>query len=199
MPNRHINKLEPLAELLASCSPRSLIAKVVGAGREFAACSFHATPGTGRYGPKPGKLVHEYKPFFHGGVAVALSRLDDPFIFAGDANEPKAENLKQVTFHWVEGRIGAKKLGALLGLQPAHRGRDLQREQLEVTGAPAASESYLALTYTTHNGGARGGRRFDSMWASQEFVLRNFSSCYETALAAGTDHALLLADLDLSA
>ena len=144
-------------------------------------------------GAAPGRL--NQSPPDPDGIFLS----DDPFIFAGNANEPKAENLKQVTFHWVEGRTGAKKLGALLGLQPAHRGRDLQREQLEVTGAPAASESYLALTYTTHNGGARGGRRFDSMWASQEFVLRNFSCCYETALAAGTDHALLLADLDLSA
>ena len=62
-------------ELVSRYRARSLIAKVVGAGREFAACSFHAAPGTGRYGPKPGKLVHKYKPFFHGGVAVALSRL----------------------------------------------------------------------------------------------------------------------------
>jgi hypothetical protein len=90
-------------------------------------------------------------------------------------------------------------MGALLGLQPVHRARDLQREQLKITGAPAASESYLALTYTTHNGGARGGRRFESMWATPEFGLQIFSTRYQAALDAGTDHALLLADLELAA
>jgi hypothetical protein len=185
--------------LVARFRARSLIAEISGAGRQFAACSFHAAPGTGRYGPKPGKLVHEYKPFFHGGAGAALSRLNDPFIFAIDANEPKSETLEQVAFHWADGRTGARKMGALLGLQPVHPARDLQREQLKITGAPAASESYLALTYTTHNGGARGGRRFDSMWATPEFGLQMFSTHYQAALDAGTDHALLVADLEPAA
>ncbi len=186
------------AGLLGRYCARSLLVEIGGAGHRFAACSFHATPGTGRYGPKPGKLVHEYKPFFHGGVALALSRLEIPFVFAIDANEPRSETLGSVAFHWVDGRLGARKMSALLGLEPAHRARDLQREHLAATGDPPANESYLALTYTTHQGGPRGGRRFDSIWATPEFVLRNFSTHYEKALAAGTDHALLIADLDLA-
>jgi hypothetical protein len=89
-------------------------------------------------------------------------------------------------------------MGALLGLEPAQRACDLQREHLKATGAAPASDSYLALTYTTHRGGPAGGRRFDSIWATPEFALRNFSTHYEQALAAGTDHALLIADLDLA-
>ncbi len=86
---------------------------------------------------------------------------------------------------------------ALLGLAPKHRARDFLREQLARTGAPPASDKYLALTYTTHGGGSAGGRRFDSMWASPEFTLNDFAVHYEDALAAGTDHALLVADLTL--
>ena len=61
----------------------------------------------------------------------------------------------------------------------------------------AASDTYLALTYTTHGGGPAGRRRFDSMWASPEFTLRDFRTHYEDPLAAGTDHAMLVGDLEL--
>jgi len=79
------------AALLGRFRSRSLLAEITGAGPRFAACSFHATPGTGHYGPKPGKAVDKYKSFFHGGVAVALLGLEIPFIFAIDANEPRSE------------------------------------------------------------------------------------------------------------
>ena len=53
---------------------RAISAGLVG----FVAASFHATPGTGRFGPKPGIVVGNWKPFFHGGVAVALAELTLP-------------------------------------------------------------------------------------------------------------------------
>ena len=113
------------------------------------------------------------------------------------ANEPRSESLDGVIFHWPDGRPGARKFAALLGLRPAHRGRDLLREHLRILGLRPEAEDYLALTYTTHGGGVAGRRRFDSMWATPEFALRSFSTHYNDALAAGTDHAMLVADLEL--
>jgi hypothetical protein len=181
-------------ELLVRFRARSLIARIVDGPREFAAGSFHATPGMGRYGPKPGSRVGNWKPFFHGGVAAKLTTLTQPFVFAIDANEPLAETLNSITFH---PRPGTRKLAALLGLRPVHRGRDLLREHLQTHGLAAAADNYLALTYTTHGGGPAGRRRFDSMWATPEFALRAFGTHYEDALAAGTHHAMLVADLEL--
>lgn len=184
-------------ELLVRYQARSLIARIADGVHEFAAASFHATPGTGRFGPKPGKVVRNWKPFFHGGVAAALTELALPFVFAIDANEPRSETLDSVTFHRPDGRPGARKLAALLGLHPVHRGRDLLREHVRSLGLRPEAENYLALTYTTHGGGVAGRRRFDSMWATPEFALRAFSTHYEDALAAGTDHAMLAADIEL--
>lgn len=181
-------------ELVARFRARSLIARIDGP-REFAAGSFHGTPGMGRYGPKPGARVRHWKPSFHGGVAAALTTLTSPFVFAIDANEPRAETLDSITFHR---RPGTRKLAALLGLRPVHRARDLLREHLQTQGLAPAADSYLALTYTTHEGGPAGRRRFDSMWATPKFALRAFSTHYEDALAAGTDHAMLVADLELA-
>jgi hypothetical protein len=184
-------------QLLVRFRARSLIARITDGLYQFAAASFHATPGTGRFGPKPGKIVGNWKPFFHGGVAAALTALTYPFVFAIDANEPRSETLDSVTFHWRDGRPGARKFGALLGLHPVHRGRDLLREQIRMQGLSPAAGDYLALTYTTRGGGVAGGRRFDSIWATRDFLRGAFSTHYEDALAAGTDHAMLVADLEL--
>lgn len=141
--------------------------------------------------------MRNWKPFFHGGVAAALTDLTLPFVFAIDANEPRSETLDSVTFHLRDGRPGARKFAALLGLHPVHRGRDLLREHVWILGLRPAAEDYLAPTYTTHGGGVAGRRRFDSMWATPEFALRTFRTHYEDAVCAGTDHAMLVADLEL--
>jgi exonuclease III len=186
-------RYEVLPDALAErFSTRALFAEVSGATRPFVAASFHATPGEGRVGKQK---VSDWKPLFHGAAAIALSELDLPFVFAIDANEPPTETADAVRFGWEEGRPGAAKLAALLGLPPIHRARDLQREQLKNTGRAPATAEYLALTYTTSGGKAtRGaGRRFDSIWATSEFKIGSFDTFYAEALAAGSDHALLRA------
>ena len=67
------------------------------------------------------------------------------------------------------------------------------------TGAAPAAPEYLMLTYTTSGGSstAGAGRRFDSIWATSEFMLGTMDTFYAEALAAGSDHALLWADVTL--
>ena len=132
------------AALAARFSCRTLLAAISGSERPFVAATFHATPGTGQVG---GKLVSEWKPFFHGAAAVALAELKQPFMFAIDANEPRAETLDSVAFHWADGRPGAAKFAALLGLSPLHRARDLQRELMAKTGdLPARPDTWRSPT-----------------------------------------------------
>jgi hypothetical protein len=146
-----------------------------------------------------GKLVSEWKPLFHGAAAIALRDLDSPFVFAIHANEPQVETVETVRFHWHDGRPGAAKFAALLGLPPLHRARDLQRLQIANAGTTPEAADYLALTYTTTGGKATtgAGRRFDSIWATPEFRLARFDTFYAEALAAGGDYALLRAGVTL--
>jgi Endonuclease/Exonuclease/phosphatase family len=188
---------EVLPERLAArFSTRTLFAEVSGGERDFVAAALHATPGTGRVG---GRIVSEWKPFFHGAAAISLAELGAPFVFAIDANEPRSETLDSVTFHWADGRPGSMKFAALLGMSPLHRARDLQRELMFRTGAAPAAPGYLELTYTTSGGKSTigEGRRFDSIWATPEFTLKKMETFYTDALTAGADHALLCADLTL--
>ena len=128
---------EPMPERLAyRSSGRSILAEIVADGETVVVGSFHATPGSGSVG---GMQVGEWKPFFHGAVAVELAALEGPFAFAIDANEPFSETVDSIAFHWEEGRSGVAKIQALLGREPIHRGRDLFREWLATTGGEPVS------------------------------------------------------------
>ena len=43
------------------------------------------------------------------------------------------------------------------------------------------------------------GRRFDSVWVSRHWVVRHIEHLYEKGIAAGSDHAPVIVDLDLTA
>ena len=62
------------------------------------------------------------------------------------------------------------------------------------SGTTPATPEYLALTYTTKGGKER---HFDHVWATPEFMLDSLGVYYEDALAAGTDHALIVAEVTL--
>lgn len=171
---------------------RNVFAEIELGDARFVAAALHATPGSTDV--RKGLTVHEWKPFFHGSVALELERLSLPFVFAIDANEPLAETADSVTFHWAEDRSGFRKLDALLGLSPRHPGRDLLRESLAASGRAPIAADYLELTHELRGG---AGRRFDSIWATPEFALDELTTHFEEARTAGTDHALLVADLRL--
>jgi hypothetical protein len=172
-------------------SCRSLLAELSMDGRHFVAASLHGTPGTGQIGRK---RVGPRKSFYPAGVATALAELDLPFVFGIGANEPETETLDEARFHWSDGHT--PRIAALLDpVHRIHRGRDLLRDWIRSGQTAPEADAYLALTYTT-----RGGqpRRFDHLWATEDFALRHFATFYEETLAIGGDHALVIADLALS-
>jgi hypothetical protein len=184
--------LRPMPERLTyRYSGRSILAELEVDGARFVVGSFHATPGTSEVG---GVQVDEWKPFFHGAVAIEIAALELHFVFAIDANEPLSETVEAVRFHWDDARSGVKKLQALLGLTPIHRARDLFREHLHNTGGKPASTDVLFATYAPNAGFQR---RFDSMWATPGFGLLELRSRLKEVIAIGGDHALLVADLRL--
>ena len=66
-----------------------------------------------------------------------------------------------------------------------------------------ASNPYGPLAITHRTGRRKNspgtGRRFDSIWISRHWVVRDVKHLYEEGIAAGSDHAPVMVDLDLSA
>ena len=115
--------------LAARYALRTLFSELSVSGRSLVVATLHATPGTSRVRlpDNTRRRVREWKTFFHGAAAIALRETRLPFVFAIDANEPRSETLDGSVFHCAD-RPGVKKLQALLGQAPIHRGRDLLRE-----------------------------------------------------------------------
>jgi endonuclease/exonuclease/phosphatase family metal-dependent hydrolase len=59
----------------------------------------------------------------------------------------------------------------------------------------------LAITHRTgrRKNSPGTGRRFDSIWVSRHWVVRHIEHLYEEGIAAGSDHAPVMVDLDLTA
>jgi hypothetical protein len=59
----------------------------------------------------------------------------------------------------------------------------------------------LAITHRTgrRKDSPGTGRRFDSVWVSGHWVVRHIEHLYEEGIAAGSDHAPVMVDLDLTA
>ncbi len=172
-------------------SGRSILAELALNGETFVVGSFHATPGAGTVG---GMSVGEWKPFFHGAVALELAHIEAPFVFGIDANEPRSETLEGVAFHWEDGRSGVEKMKALLGLEPIHRGRDLLREWLRTSGREPASRG-AAGSDLCAEGDLPAPLRLDL--GDPGLHPHDFATHFDQAIAAGGDHALLVADLQL--
>jgi endonuclease/exonuclease/phosphatase family metal-dependent hydrolase len=159
--------------------------------------SYHAPPGVTHKLKKPAQAVQ---------VAEWLASIEGPVLFAGDFNTPKIDHpdLRQLRTHWHTG--DAKLLGAtgddvLVGPTPIHSLRDVLRTYLYARPDvydQIASERPTGPLYVSHRtGNRRNPRRYDAIWASPHFSVDNVAYMYDEAIAAGTDHALVVADLRL--
>lgn len=181
--------------LLERFSNRSVVGELsVDGGPSFLAGGFHATPGTA-------KGVGPHKPWFHTGIARFLADAAGPFLFAIDANEPLVDHpeFESTKFHYPPAVDDGPGMELLLGPAPLHRARDVLRTLLE------GRDTWDALTFDPPDGPLAvsyrlpvgGPRRFDQVWATPEFAVHDVQYLYEEACAAGSDHAVLVVDLEV--
>ena len=177
-----------------------LIATRIG-GTEIFAASYHAPPGV-RYGiTKPRQAV---------AFASWLNGHRGPVLFGADANTPLADALDfaSTRTHWHTGDRhlhGEPGDDLLFGPGKKHTLGDALRRWIAEHPDHAAAfraNSLQGPLATTHRTGRRKdnpgtGRRFDSVWISSHWTVRNIEHLYDDGIAAGSDHALVVADLDL--
>jgi hypothetical protein len=183
-------------------SERILLIETQTEGRPFIAVSYHAPPGV-TYGIiKPRQAV---------AFARWLSTQNGPLLFGADANTPLIDALDfaDTRTHW---HTGHRKLKCepgddlLVGPGKVHDLDDALRRWLAVhldemdrlrVSQPSGP---LAITHRTARRKDSPGnpRRFDSVWVSRHWVVRHIEHLYEKGIAAGSDHAPVMVDLDLS-
>lgn len=163
-------------------------------GRKLTACSFHARRAVSR-------RVGHLAPAFHVGIASWLADQPGPILFGMDANAPAVDHpdFCRSSFRWPTPPEGGPGEDQLLGPHAGHGLGDvlrrhldrhpdeLQRIRQERPGGP------LAISYDP----AAGPVRYDHIWATGDLEVIEVRYLYDEAVAAGSDHALVLADFDV--
>jgi Endonuclease/Exonuclease/phosphatase family len=170
-------------------------------GKPFIAASYHAPPGVSWGIVKPQQAV---------AFACWLSRQNGPLLFGADANTPliDAPDFANTQTHWHTGNKrlkGERGDDLLFGPDKVHGLEDALRRWLalhpEEMDRVRASKPSGPLAITHRTGKRRNSpgteRRFDSVWVSHHWVVRHIEHLYEKGIAAGSDHASVIVDLDL--
>lgn len=168
-------------------------------GQRTTVVSYHAPAGVSHGINKPRQAVQ---------VARWIASIEGPVVLAGDFNTPNFDPSDDhlVRTHWHTGGDnleGAPGDDLLVGPEPLHTLRDALRTYLANHPDEAAAirserpNGPLALSYRTADGND-DRHRYDAIWLSPHFSVRGVEYHYEAAVEAGTDHALVLADLDLA-
>ncbi|WP_090934448.1 hypothetical protein [Nonomuraea jiangxiensis] len=164
--------------------------------------SYHAPPGV-TYGlVKPRQAV---------AFAAWLATQSGPLLFGADANTPLVDALQfaDTRTHWHTGDWhlhGEPGDDRLFGPGKVHPLDDALRRWLR--GCPedvsalqmARPQGPLAVTHRTGRRKTSPGtaRRFDSVWISHHWTVRRIQHLYDEGIAAGSDHAPVVVDLDLT-
>jgi hypothetical protein len=166
-------------------------------GVKLTAASYHAPPGVSWFIIKPRQAV---------AFATWLATQDGPWLFGADANTPliDAVDFTETRTHW---HTGNRKLHGepgddlLFGPDKLHSLDDALRRWLAAhadSQTTPALDGPLAITHRTGRRKNSPGnpRRFDSIWVSPHWKVRHIEHLYDEGVAAGSDHALVVVDLE---
>jgi endonuclease/exonuclease/phosphatase (EEP) superfamily protein YafD len=192
----------PRTAWLLDCTlpERILLAEVIVEGVTFTAGSYHAPPGV------TWKLV---KPRQAVTFAKWLTGQTGPLLFGADANTPviDAIDFADTRTHWHTGSRhlrGEPGDDLLFGPAKIHALDDALRRWLcdspeaAASFQPAGQDGPLAITHRTgrRRDSPGTGRRFDAVWVSRHWTVRQVQHLYDEGIAAGSDHAPVVVDLD---
>jgi hypothetical protein len=165
--------------------------------------SYHAPPGVS-WGHV--KVQHAQS------LLAWVNTTPGPVVVGADANTPEVDHpdRDQVRTHWHTGR---RRLGGqtgddvMFGGRPEHQLDDAYRrwvdehpEELEQIRAERPAGPLATSHRTGKRRDSRGfPRRFDALWIGPEIEVASIDYLYEAGIAAGSDHALVVAELTWSA
>ena len=177
---------------------RILLVETTVDGTGLTAVSYHAPPGVNWGIIKPRQAV---------AFARWLATQRGPVLLGADANTPliDAADFAAARTAWHTGDRhlhGEPGDDLLFGPGKIHPLQDALRRWLadhpDQPAAPNAQPPWaLAITHRTgrrkHSPGT--GRRFDSIWITGHWTVQRIQHLYDEGIAAGSDHALVVADL----
>ena len=140
-------------------------------------------------------------------IATWLNQIEGPAILAGDFNTPAVDppgiSSLETGYHTGNSELhGAPGEDTLVGATPLHELRDALRTYLDAH--PDEMEEIrldrpngpLAISHRTGTD-HQHPVRYDAIWHSPEFSVQAIDYYFDESVAAGTDHALVIAEFAL--
>lgn len=165
-------------------------------GVEMTVVTYHAPTGVQHKLRKPEQAVR---------MARWLAAAEGPVLLGGDFNTPKVDPPDQdgIRTHWHTGdeRLNGQPGDDLLvGPAPIHGLRDVMRSYLgdnpdDLRRIRADRPNGPLMTSYCTDAARERRYRYDAIWASPHFAVESVEYLYEGAVEAGTDHALVLAEV----
>jgi hypothetical protein len=168
---------------------RTLMVRLRSLGGDLTAFSIHIPPGAswGTVKPKTMEAIGQW-----------FAKLDGVGVVGIDANSPKTDHpdISKNTWWW-------NGEPSLLGGEPVHHLRDAFRSYLHDHPEELAAITHLhpngplAVSHVRGKNLCRTECRYDFIFCTPETVVDSISYMYAESLAAGSDHALVVATLRL--
>lgn len=165
---------------------RVIIAKVLSSVGNLNICSFHAPPGVnwGNIKPQSIKLLADW-----------LHNKKEKTIVGMDVNCPKVDhpNLEMNEWWWPEEAL-------LLGVNRTHILKDIYRSYIEknkFSQMPISPSGPLVKSFNRSKRKKEVFCRYDYILATPDFEVVRVDYQYKTALRAGSDHAVVIAELQI--
>ena len=152
-------------------------------------CSFHTPPGA---------AVKELKPQSLVILAEWLKTRDHPIVLGIDANAPKVDHPDIANNEWWW-----PDEPKLLGEDRIHDLRDAYRDYLmsnpdhRDTIVQSRPEGPLAVSHITGKGRNPKERRYDFIFVTPDIRVKKVEYIFDKACAAGSDHGLVYAKLEI--
>ena len=151
-------------------------------------CSFHIPPGSswGKIKPQTFKILAKW-----------LKAQKNRMVLGIDANAPKSDkiNIAENEWWWKDEPV-------FLGAKPEHHLEDVFRKFLNRTPEKLEEiqklrpDGPLAVSYIRGNKRKYTPSRYDFIYATKDIGVINVKYLYDEAIEAGSDHALVLAELE---
>jgi endonuclease/exonuclease/phosphatase family metal-dependent hydrolase len=183
------------ARVLDVPSPERALHAVAAAGTQSIVVASMALPPASSRAWGPAAKVAQAE-----AIATWLAETGVPTIVGIDANTPKVDHPELARSVWWN--AGEERL---LGVDRIHRLRDVYREVVERDAALSAStvasrpDGPLAVSYRRGRGVRAVDCRYDVILVSSDIAVCSGGYEYEVAVAAGSDHALVWAELEVAA
>jgi hypothetical protein len=162
---------------------RTLYSTIGFGGKDISILNFHSLAGL------------DYKKAKSSNFASLADFIDGNYMdfFTCDANEPKVDSMNDDEIEFFDNKVNGGKASLLFGKDKAHSLNDALKIHIVNTGVVG----HLSPLAVSHVISRRFKRRYDHIYCSEKWKIKDIQYPYEESIEASSDHSAVIGDFSL--